>query len=573
MKAIIDYLEHRGYRCFFNNDTGELSVIVIIDGNEVCLLCPPQPNKIATLPIFLFKNATAYMPLAHVLLCDNSGKGFVCIGDYPSLSINFERPELVFEESLKRHIEIIRMGITDKSWNTTELLREFKANWDMLCSKKNQIVLPPNLQVNDSLTFSVNAPISGQAYGIGGKYIGVSDTFNSTGKFTHVYESATSKKRSKAGDAIIIPVNKLNPAPHFINEMLDWYVNIQNNIDSCVINNFKKWANYKRNVCWIVFCGDTPSGWTWVAIKAERKDSKRKCLPIKKELMLNWTLSPVKVIPYSRDFIAKRGGANDNLENKKVLLVGCGSVGSELARVIASSGVGRLELSDPDIYSEENLYRHCLSEGFIGCYKSYGLALNLRSQFLWLETDSHTKTLAELTEKNRLESFDLIIIAIGSPTEERLFNYHLSELGIKVPVIYTWVEGYGVGGHAILDCPTSAGCLKCAYIDHQSYENGLSSNLNFIEPGQTVTQNHAGCGQTFLPYSAISSMQTAQIAANLAIRYLMGQINVSSKVSWKGDDTDAKNAGIYTTYRYQAFNRSLVIDPLADPLCDCGGHH
>ncbi|WP_318351667.1 hypothetical protein [Klebsiella pneumoniae] len=41
--------------------------------------------------------------------------------------------------------------------------------------------------------------------------------------------------------------------------------------------------------------------------------------------------------------------------------------------------------------------------------------------------------------------YDLIIIAIGAPTQERLFHDYLIKEKINVPVINTWVEGYGIG--------------------------------------------------------------------------------------------------------------------------------
>ena len=56
-----------------------------------------------------------------------------------------------------------------------------------------------------------------------------------------------------------------------------------------------------------------------------------------------------------------RGGGSMDLTDKSVLLVGCGSVGSEVALRLTSAGVGRLTVSDPDRLSEENLYRHTLS--------------------------------------------------------------------------------------------------------------------------------------------------------------------------------------------------------------------
>ncbi|MGL4927147.1 MAG: ThiF family adenylyltransferase [Plesiomonas shigelloides] len=571
METIIKHLERCGYQCSIRPEGDWLEVVYTIADRSITLAhkIDEFSYRPVTLPHFVLLEAEPLMPLAHVGLNEERGYGLVCIGDHQSLSINFDRPELVFEESLKRHLTLLNKAIVDPEWNLKELLREFKANWEMLVAPRNQLVLPPNLQRNESLTFKVMAPVPKCLYGINSKHIGVSQDPCTTGRFSAVYDSAKSPKRPEAGDAIVIPLPKLFPAPHKSSEILKWYMATLVSLSAEEQKRLSRWSQIRRKRCWVIFCGETPSGWTWVGLKFERKDGKQKSLPNKVDRLAAWNLAPFRIIPYSRDYIAVRGGALTSLRDKKVLLVGCGSVGGEVARRIASSGVEHIELSDPDVYSEENLYRHCLPERYIGCLKSAGLALELRSQFLWLNAIYHNKTLQALSDQQVLHKFDLVIVAIGSPSDERLFYEQICRLSIAIPIIYTWVEGYGIGGHAILDCPGQPGCFKCAYIDHNSYEHGLASNLNFIEAGQAVTTNHAGCGQNYLPYGANSSLQTAVMASDLAIKYLMGVVTESSKVSWKGNNTDATAMGLHTTYRYQGFTNSLSITALADPLCNC----
>ena len=85
-------------------------------------------------------------------------------------------------------------------------------------------------------------------------------------------------------------------------------------------------------------------------------------------------------------------------------------------------------------------------------------------------------------------------------------------------------------------------------------------------------RNHGGCGTQFLPYSGIAAGYTAAIAADLAVRFLEGQVAHSSKVSWKGSDAEARRAASTVTWRYRHFAESLRILPLYDENCDlCGG--
>ena len=76
----------------------------------------------------------------------------------------------------------------------------------------------------------------------------------------------------------------------------------------------------------------------------------------------------------------------------------------------------------------------------------------------------------------------------------------------------------------------------------------------------------------FLPYSGIAAGYTASIAADLAVRFLEGQVANSSKVSWKGSDAEARRASLVVTWRHRHFTESLRILSLHDGNCDlCGG--
>ena len=80
-----------------------------------------------------------------------------------------------------------------------------------------------------------------------------------------------------------------------------------------------------------------------------------------------------------------RGGGSLDLGQKSVLLVGCGSVGSELALRLTSAGVGSLTVSDPDELSEKNLYRHALSGKDIGRLKTEALADEMALKHPWAD--------------------------------------------------------------------------------------------------------------------------------------------------------------------------------------------
>jgi len=358
-------------------------------------------------------------------------------------------------------------------------------------------------------------------------------------------------------------LDKLAPAPTSSNQVTEWYLNLIKNLT--LPPNI---LHAKSKVFWLIFNADTPSGKTWFGLHLSNTKNGKKTLPIKESSLVNWKIIPIGVKIFNKERLMPRSGATISLENKSALLVGCGSVGGEIALKLGSAGIGKIVLSDPDIYSLDNIYRHVLDDHFIGCPKSTALKIVLKSKYPWIKAEHMQFKLLRLCDKAFLESFDLIVIAIGSPTHERIFHDFIVNNKIKIPVINTWLEGYGIGGHATIDIRSSKGCLRCAYVDMDKGTRGLSSNLNFLEDEQSITVNHAGCGELYLPYNSISAAQTALIASNLAINYLMSSITESSKVSWKGDHAEVTERGFHVTHRYTIFDKSLEILPLHNEYCD-----
>ena len=318
---------------------------------------------------------------------------------------------------------------------------------------------------------------------------------------------------------------------------------------------------------WVVMSGPIPGGNTLFAVRWSSAAKGGLPTTMDEAQAGEWTATAFNVRSLSRESLVPRGGSLD-LRGKSVLLVGCGSVGSELACGLASAGIGKLELADPDTLSAENLYRHRLTLWDVGVPKSQALARYLGLGYPRIEVRHCGHCLQDLRDKDLLRHFDLVVVAIGSPTVERAFAEFCIQAQVDVPTIHCWLEGYGIGGHAILAVPGSKGCWHCAYVDPASGERGLSSSLNFLAPNQVVMRDLDGCGAQFLPFSSLAAARTAWMAADLAVRFLGGEAPASTRVSWHGSARDAADASLETTPRYQGFTESLRLLPLHDPRCD-----
>lgn len=571
--CICNELVEAGFDAKLTDGEKNLTVNFAVANRQVSLI-HSFPTELLRVPKFHLVGGRDLGKLAHVGIDRNGETGEVCIADAMSTSVNTDRPELVYRETIQRHVELLTRLIEDPAYNYREQLREFGAHWELLCRKQrngkfNEISVVWEGTKSERLQVKPAEKPSGANMRMG--RIALSAGCLVDTRLAALRKWFRWQKRSTVGQALALRLSKLKPAPASIEELLPWYFELMEQVDERDRNHLTRLHRKTNRVYWLVFAGGIPSGDALFAIKW--RSNLKGGLPASEGEAKSgkWIAEPYRVRSLSRHSLVPRGGGSLDLTQKSVLLVGCGSVGSEVAHRLTSAGVGHLTISDSGVFAEENLYRHTLSVEHIDVSKSRAVAVELAMKHPWAEVVPWTKRLEQLRTQETLSDFDLVVIAIGSQTVERRFAEYCQDKGVKVATIHCWLEGYGIGGHAILAVPGSKGCWHCAYVDPQTLRRGLVSNLSFLQPNQIVMRNHGGCGEQFLPYSGIAASYTAAMAADLGVQYLLGDINLSSKVSWRGSSKKAKQASLKFTYRYRHFEESLQVLPLHNKHCDlCG---
>ena len=562
-------IEALGYTARLTDAGSKLLVEFVVQERTVTL-AHTFPDELLRLPKFYLLGGHGFGKLAHVLTSENAESGEVCTADPSSTAVNMDRPELAYRDTVEEHIELLTRLIEDPAHNRAEQLREFDAHWKILCGESGGI--PNELFVawdGDKVeSLQLKLPRAKSGTDLRTRSIALSRSLVNHPRLASIRDSAGWKMRQIVGKAVAVRLNDLEPAPAAQGDLLSWYFDIVDRINCADRHDLKRLHKTRSHDYWLVFSAAIPDGETMFAIHWQTRS--RGALPTSAGEAEDggWTATPYRVRSLSQASLIPRGGGSLDLSNKSVLLVGCGSVGSELALRLTSAGAGRLTVTDPDTLSEENLYRHSLTVNDIGRLKAEGLAHEIALKHPWADVTHWHKSLEELRSPAKLSEFDLIVIAIGAPNVERAFAEYCTQEPIEVPVINCWLEGYGVGGHAILVVPGTTGCWHCAYVDPETLTRGLVSNLNFLAPNQPLMRNQGGCGTQFLPYSGIAAAYTASIAADLAVRFLQGHVTTSSKVSWKGTDTEARQQSLSLTWRYRHFTESLKTLPLHDRNCD-----
>jgi len=267
----------------------------------------------------------------------------------------------------------------------------------------------------------------------------------------------------------------------------------------------------------------------------------------------SWQIDTLLVRRMNKEYLLERGGADSSLQERKVAVIGCGSVGSEIAFMLAKSGVGHLVLIDPQNLEADNIYRHRAGGGslnflpttetYVGISKVNALKKLIQSDLPFIHVNDLKMYVEQAIKNPDLTNADLIIVAVGSPSLNLWINRKFKEIGIK-KAVFCWNEAAGCGGHAIL-LDYEKVCLECLF----SSEAGISpiSPISLVKPGQKISKNLTGCAGSFTPFTYIDSVRTAEAACHISI------LNIGSNIgpialSWKGEN----RSGLETSSRFDS---------------------
>lgn len=116
-------------------------------------------------------------------------------------------------------------------------------------------------------------------------------------------------------------------------------------------------------------------------------------------------------------------GGQQKLQEAKVLVVGCGGLGSPIAVYLASSGIGRLHLIDFDKVDITNLHRqvfYALDD--VGSYKSEVLANFIQQRAPFTEVSFSTEPLTKSNVVETISEYDIIVDGTDSLPTKYLLN-------------------------------------------------------------------------------------------------------------------------------------------------------
>lgn len=247
----------------------------------------------------------------------------------------------------------------------------------------------------------------------------------------------------------------------------------------------------------------------------------------------------------------KARGGDGNLTNidKKVAVIGCGSVGSHLVQGLFDIGIQHVLLIDPDTLTFENINRHICGATNVGNKKAVALKNQLCGHYPTSQIHvCNEDVLRFLTlYPEGLNSYDLIISAISNtPVEQRLNELQLKG-AITPQILNVWVEPYLAAGHALwIDSVDKININQLFYQGKYKYQVLRDSNQ--------YSKRELGCSTSFVPYGVLELKKFTSDVLLFICQQWEKDTNDSAAFTWLGNLKEQRKNARYLEPRWAVAN-------------------
>lgn len=215
----------------------------------------------------------------------------------------------------------------------------------------------------------------------------------------------------------------------------------------------------------------------------------------------NKKLERLHLSVYSNQRIAERTAGAMMME-RRFLVAGLGSVGSNLCYYLNGYNNVVFDLIDRDSLTIDNIGRHLLGFEYINQQKSYAVAHYLQQYRPDREVYASQKQLQQ-QKKEEIDKASAIFVCTGDVMSEKWLLSEMIEGSVRKPAFILWLEPYGISGIMIYVNPKDKESIKRL----REKANGCFMDFCLIkreeyEDGEKLTKHDAGCNGSYSLYSA-----------------------------------------------------------------------
>lgn len=297
----------------------------------------------------------------------------------------------------------------------------------------------------------------------------------------------------------------------------DWDLSLSKGIQK-VLDTEKTYLHYK----FATFAVSTPVGWLGFGFDIDlihRRGYKNKPRLFRQYLHSHGQsigILRLLITEFGSDYVHSRNLTSPNLKDKRIKLVGCGAIGSQIAsglvRLGAGSGKGVIEIIDDGYMETENLGRHYLGYPSIFKSKVQALAEELTRQFPMVNIEA---TFRKVDNFKKLFNADIVVDATGEEAVSEMLNGWRLQLDSATPLLHVRIRGNGESVQTFWGQGTKEGCFRCLLNPSgKSYREERHKLLK-----KEIEYKRLGCS-AFTPYAISSPMAAAALCLESIVDWL-----------------------------------------------------
>jgi len=229
------------------------------------------------------------------------------------------------------------------------------------------------------------------------------------------------------------------------------------------------------------------------------------------------------------EWIHTRGGVGAELSGASVCVIGCGSLGSYVAHLLAKAGIGRLTLIDPQLMEWANVGRHLLGASDVGASKAEAIRKRIQLDHPHLSIRAILRDWQAWAKESDdpFGGFDLVVSTIADWRHERSLNLLARSLPFP-PVVFGWMEPFALAGHA-LTVTGGGGCLECGMNGFGQFEDRV-----LVLDNATLKKEPGGCAY-YQEYGPLRLVPCATLVAEAAVKAMNAPLDSSEIATIIGD--------------------------------------
>lgn len=211
-----------------------------------------------------------------------------------------------------------------------------------------------------------------------------------------------------------------------------------------------------------------------------------------------------------------------SLYEKKIFIVGLGSLGSAVALELGKCGVGEFVLLDHDLIEYGNVVRHTGNVLYLDLPKSKILEHQIQLHFPYARIESMIDCIG-MVDPGSLSDGDLKLIYEKMENADLIINTAINEgvtktldrlaTEVKKPIIHSWISNGAWGGRVIRNIPGKTGCYFC-------FQNSEPKSMWSSPEGEIYPR---GCGFPTFAGTSYDIYEVATHTVRMAVDTLLGK--------------------------------------------------